>query len=492
MRKRNNVIYIHSLLVVSIIFGLLTLLIILDFSHNKDNWKTYVSFVSLFLLASYLLLSYFYFKTPYLFCSGYILPLSIFHLGITIPDSFNILLNFGWGENKFNKWIELSGWYVILSISMIILGWCIACLLNTKRKRPINPRRFASNKRILYLDGVYLLALSILFILYAYATLGDLTRYSRVDFFRGIGDTRGIGLFLMTFPSCIILITLGAANKKQKMISYLVAIVGISILLLSGYRSAALFPVLAGLILWNKTRNRIPKYITVSIFIITIIIIPATGYLRSIGPYRNINAESISTAVEKSTVNETMRTMGQTGGILAHILKLVPKEDPYRYGNSYLDAVRNSAPNLSLTTRKSTRKETKESGLNKTNIVRNLSPSEWLTYRIAYQKFLNGEGVGFSAIGEAHLNYGVLFVVIFFMLLGLILGKLDSMDIRNHPNIVFFGATMYWPLMRSVRNDFSTFVKPAVFMLIFIIIWRLLKHYIYKPVRNNQRGYRQR
>lgn len=102
-----------------------------------------------------------------------------------------------------------------------------------------------------------------------------------------------------------------------------------------------------------------------------------------------------------------------------------------------------------------------------------LSPSEWLTYRIARDKFDLGEGVGFSAIGEPLLNFGPFGVVAFFAMLGYLLGRLDQIELLAHPRLLIASGALFWALLRTARNDMGILVKTAVFVAVVLAIWRL-------------------
>ena len=139
-----------------------------------------------------------------------------------------------------------------------------------------------------------------------------------------------------------------------------------------------------------------------------------------------------------------------------------------------MEAVIGSLPNLTGEIRESKRVEARRKMRTNVNAISEMVPSDWLTYRIAREKFDTGEGVGFTTIGEAYLNFGVFGVVAFFGGLGFLLGRLDAINLLAHPKWIIFSTAILWPLMRTVRDDFANFVKPAVFVLIILLIWRVI------------------
>jgi len=489
MVRSNN--YKSNWIILLLVISIVTFVSSTYFIHNEYQgaiWKVTVTSLTLMWLVSYFVSTTLCFKSVYLFFSAYIIPLILFHLGITIPDAFGLFDKFGWGDNSFGKWLAYSGYYTVLALSCLGIGMSISVMLardKTDQNIP-PPHVLKCNLSIAYQDGIGLFLASIVFLCMAIYTFGNILNYSRVDFFRGVGDTRGLGVFLMTFPSSLILLTIGATNKRQKYFSAIATIIGCIFLLLSGYRAMAMFPIMVGMVVWCKTGRKIPYTFAILLLVATIIAIPALSALRSIGSYSEISTEKIDESIEQSTVQETFRTLGQTGGVAAHVIRLVPDVDPYRYGATYVDALRNSIPNVLPGMNKNRRQAAKQKAFSDQSAIPEMMPSDWLTYRIAKQKFDRGEGVGFSGLIEPYLNFGYAGVLIFFTVLGFYLGRLEVTNIMYHPNLIVFCSAMYWPFTRSVRNDIATFIKPAVFILIIIFVWRLIKNNFFSASKASQ------
>lgn len=435
---------------------------------TSQNWELQIAYISLIWLISYFLCTFLEFKTIYLFTSAYVVSLFLFHLGITVPDAFRIFSDFGWGNGDFCRWLQMSGWYTMLGLSCLGIGFSIS-LYGKKGEEEILEK---SALKTGYWAGIGLFIASMFFLALAFQSWGNLLSYSRVDFFRGGKDTRGFGAFLMTFPSAVLLLCVCATTFKQKLFSYSIGTTATLVLSLSGYRSAVLFPLMVFMVLWKKTGRRVPKGVAISILCGTFLVIPLIGMLRSLGPYKELDKSDFEKAAKAIQLKETFRTLGQTGGLLAHVLRLVPDIDPYRYGTSYLQALRNSIPNIFPKMSKSLRVEAKMKMFTKRKAICSTPPSDWLTYRVARDRFDRGEGVGFTGIGEPYLNFGVGGVVFFFISLGFFLGRLEIKQLLAHPKWLIFAGALYWPMLRTVRNDFSNFIKPAIFMIIILIIWR--------------------
>ena len=465
------------LFVVSIIIFVYSLLNVLIEPEVHANWSISVTLLSIFWIVTYILYTYCRFKTFYLLASAYILALSLFHLGTIIPASLGLIDNIVWEPVGYlARWQERSGWFTVLSLSCLGIGVGISAKFSaeTGLKRPVVAVRNHALSSI-YLDGIGLFVSSLVFLCMAIYSFGNLLNYSRVEFFRTASDTRGLGLFMMVLPSAAVLLAIGARSKIEKIFSIFVALSSFCMFLFSGYRSAALFPALVGIILWEKVGKKISFVFAVSAVAFVIFVIPVIGMLRGMGPYKNINSQTIEKSVKKTSSQDAFIEMGGTAGVLAHVLRLVPDQDPYRFGVTYVKAFRDSIPNIMPKMGESYRTQSRQEAFYDPYAIGSMAvPSDWITYRVARDKFNKGEGLGFSAIGEPYLNFGTVGVVVFFVVLGFLLGRLDGVNLLEHPKLLIFACAMFWPLVRTVRNDFSNFIKPAIFMFIIICIWRLL------------------
>ena len=211
---------------------------------------------------------------------------------------------------------------------------------------------------------------------------------------------------------------------------------------------------------------------------VIIVAISAVGILRTY-KYQEMDTKKLGESVQSANTQDTFRTLGQTGGLLGHVLRLVPQTDPYRYGETYIQYLITSIPNLSLDKKESARSQVlREMHKDPTAITR-IAPSDWLTYRLLPQIFELGEGVGFTAIGEPYLNFGLPGVIVFFLALGYLLGRLDQANLLERPGLLIFTSAILWHLIQTVRDDFSNFLKPMLFTYVFLMCWRLMTRSIF-------------
>lgn len=440
-----------------------------------SEWGIEVTVASLVFLTGFFIASSLAFRSPYLFTSAYMLALSLFHLGITIPDALGFMHIDAWHSGSHMKWLEQAGWYTVLALSCIGVGFGFALTPERMaiRYRSVEPRRTAQSLSSAYRDGIGLLLVSAVMFGMAIASFGNLLNYSRVDFFRGVGDTRGLGVFLMIFPSALTLLVIGARSRFQRVTGWGLLLFGIALIMLSGYRTSALYPLLIGAVVWVKTGRKIPTAYAVAAVMVIIVAISAVGILRTY-KYQEMDAKKLEESVQSANTQDTFRTLGQTGGLLGHVLRLVPQTDPYRYGETYLQYIMTSIPNLSLEKKESARSQVLRDMRKDPAAVTRIAPSDWLTYRLLPQIFELGEGVGFTAIGEPYLNFGLPGVIVFFVALGYLLGRLDQVNLLERPGLLIFSSAILWHLIQTVRDDFSNFLKPMLFTYVFLFCWRLM------------------
>jgi oligosaccharide repeat unit polymerase len=441
-------------------------------SLDRD-WPELVTVVWLIWTVVYIVASWRALETPYLLSSAYLIALCVFHLGLPIPAAFGWLNVPEITRSTDGFWLQQSAWCTLLALGMFGVGFALSIkIMNTASD--IDPMLAgvmrSETLATIFWAGLGLLVAAGCFLVMLILQVGNLLTYSRMDLFHYRGDTRGLALFMMTLPSAAVLLVIGAHTLVQKIVATSVACTSLGIFLLSGYRSAALFPLLVGTILWSKTGRRIPMGVAVAMVGVIVVAIPAVAILRASGTYEDLSGEKVSESIEKADTANTFVELGGTAGILAATLKLVPDSDPFRYGLTYVYALREAIPNIDFAARQSDRDVFLKRGATRDAMI-DLTPSDWLTYKLEPIKFSNGEGVGFSAIAEPYLNFGYPGVMACFIIMGFLLGRLDQKILWAEPRWLLFCGAVFWPLVRTVRNDLNNFTKPLVFLYLILGVW---------------------
>jgi oligosaccharide repeat unit polymerase len=471
-----------GLLLVSLVVAVYALVNILSGVSGGESWSFEVTAVTLIWSAFYLAFSYLHHKTIYLYATAYLLCLFMFHMGLTVQHAFGVDFAGEWARGPFTSWLELAGWYTVLAMASFGSGYAISAF--TRHGQYVSLDYAVKLSKKVKESGRWssygLFVASAIFFVWAISSYGNLLDYARHDIFRSDADSRGFGVFMMVFPGATWLYLLSAESKKQYVVGLCLVSFSFLLFMLSGYRSAALFSSLIGVIAWVKTGRKLPIWVAVSGIIFILFAISFVGILRTMGAYGELGANEFEKSAKQADIRAGVSTMGQTAGVLAHVLSLVPEVDEHRYGSSYLFAIRDAIPNIGLNIDDAySREKLKQEVMSDPRAVKKMVPSDWLTFRILRDQYDLGQGVGFTAIGEAYLNFGVAGAVIFFALLGFFLGRVEDINLLLAPKLFIFVGAILWPLIRTVRNDFSNFTKPAMFMLIILILWWAGSYFIF-------------
>ena len=448
------------------------------------------SVVALIWLGCYLLTSYLAFGTPYLFASAYVVCLFVFHFGLLIQDGFGMVRIMGWESGPLAPWVVRAGWYTNLALACVGAGFS-AYALKYRAPKPPRPEiargLIAQNRAWLHHQGLGLLLASAILFAAAIATQGNIFALTRMKLFF-LSDTRFISVFSMLVPGAATALIVAAQTQRQRHVSYLVAALVFVFFLISGQRSTALFPLLVGAVVWVKSGRRINAVVAGAAILGVLLVIPVIGYLRTLGTYGNITSgEALSEADQFADIGAAFREMGGSIGPLIYTLMLIPAEEQYRYGRSYRDYFLDVIPNVGLTADVSTSRAAAEELLRSKptqEALLAMQPGDWATYHIIRDQFEgNRGGAGFSGVAEPYFNFGLAGVIVYFLVVGLFLGKFDCLPMLFNRSWLMFGAAIYWHLLPTVRNGFGIFLKPAVFIVIVLLIWRLVRRFV--PPRQN-------
>jgi len=134
----------------------------------------------------------------------------------------------------------------------------------------------------------------------------------------------------------------------------------------------------------------------------------------------------------------------------------------YRFGRTYWLGIKEIIPNLALRWQSPDTESTDD-----------LPPNLWITSIADPWLYRNYGGIGFSAIAEPYMNFGIAGVVAYFFLLAFFLVKFEQVALRNSYALAAW-AVILGPLLWTTRNDSSNFFRPAVWGLLFVAVVRIL------------------
>ncbi len=471
LRNRNVSIYI--LLIFSVVIAGFSIVEIINKPTGDTGWYFAIIFFSSLWIALYIIAAWRTFKHIYLFSTAYLTALIMFHLGLFYQRVIgDIKFPSSWEHGSFSPWLESAGWHTILALSAFGIGFAIAVSSGKNNLKFINPILIGHVKKVGHWSSIGLLVASVVFFIFAIYSYGNIFNYARHEIFSSHADSRGFGVFMMIFPGSVLLYLFSASNRNQNLFGLGLALFAFVIFMFSGYRSTALFPCLVGVVMWIKSGRKIPVLVVVSGISIILVLIAASGYLRTMGKYSELSLTDVTKALDEASIESSISEMGSSVKALASVLQLVPNKDEYRYGSSYAHSLIDSLPNIGVRVNiEGSREHALQEKNTDPDALQQLRPADWLTYRIAPWHFSRGYGVGFSAIAEPYLNFGTIGVLFFFIGLGFVLGKLDSIPIYQSPRVLVFSASMLWFLISTVRNDSSNLFKPCVFTILILLAW---------------------
>jgi oligosaccharide repeat unit polymerase len=455
------------------IIAVVALIQIASVPEGRTGWYVPIVLTSAIWIAVHLTVVVRSFTHAYLFSTSYLAALILFHLSLYYQRVLGVLaFPAEWETGGFASQLEAAGWYVCLALAAFGIGFAMAILRQRPQREMLPADVVSYSKASGNWAAVGLLLASAVFLAFAFRSYGNLLDYARHEIFSATADSRGLGAFMMVFPGAVALYFFTARTGAQRAVSYALVAFAFLTFMLTGYRSAALFPALVGVAIWVKSGRRLPIAAFVGACFLVLVLIAASGYLRTLGKFSELSVEKVSSALAVASVDQGITNMGGTVQVIAHVVDFVPATSPYRYGLTYFRSLIDAVPNITgRANYEASREYAVQRMASDPTAVDDMRPAEWLTYRIAPWHFDHGYGVGFSAIAEAYMNFGTVGVIVIFILIGFALGRLDCANLFASPWLVIFASTMLWSIVRTVRNDSSNLFKPVVFVAITLALW---------------------
>jgi hypothetical protein len=212
-----------------------------------------------------------------------------------------------------------------------------------------------------------------------------------------------------------------------------------------GYRGFALTPLAAGLVILSKRGVRLPGWAFAGGLAAVLIAIPISRQIRD----TKLSERTMAAGELSLAPLEAIQEMGGSLRPLVHTIDLMENE-PYRWGRTYLQALGQVVPNLSLRWQGDAYLPVEE-----------LPPSHWVSRLAAPWNYQNFGGLGFSAVAEPYMNLGPWGVALAFWLLGYGLVRVDRVGLLRPTQLACLGMAL-GPLLWATRNGAGVFVRPAI------------------------------
>jgi hypothetical protein len=113
--------------------------------------------------------------------------------------------------------------------------------------------------------------------------------------------------------------------------------------------------------------------------------------------------------------------MGMSLRLLVETVDVLSPKD-FRLGKTYWTGIKGIVPNLALHW---------ESSSTDTESEVDLPPNHWITSIVDPWAYKNYGGIGFSAVAEPYMNFGLTGVIVYFLGLSFLLVYVEQLSIRN-------------------------------------------------------------
>ena len=399
----------------------------------------------------------------------YLWTLAAFHLGLAAPWSI------GLESGRAPLWMLAHRLDASLALLVVAFGCYQAGLTVAVWRRPDAGRRSAPprmHNTVMYRCGLLIAAAGVV-LLAAGAWMIGIDRLAQATYFESyrltqLYDPRLFISSLQVFPMGLYLAAAAAPARRMPWVAGLGLVWSLAVFVL-GYRGFALTPAATMLAVLHKRGFRLPRAVWAAGLAALLIAVPAARSLRD----NPLAERSLGDVALQFHPLDGLEEVGGSLRPLVHTLELMENE-PFRWGYTYWQAIEMVLPNLALEW---------DSGGHMP--VEKLPPSLWMARLAAPWHYYHGGGLGFSAVAEPYMNFGVAGVIAFFALLAAALVWCDRFD-GLRPARVAVWAMALGPLLWTARNAFTVFVRPAVWGALLVLAAYLLSRAVADLARSRR------
>jgi hypothetical protein len=281
--------------------------------------------------------------------------------------------------------------------------------------------------------------------------------YSETFRLRAESDPRffGTGIMISFIGLCM-----AVAGATRNQLRFVFVCAGFSFLTLFylGFRGPALIAVLIVYAVAHKKGIRSPRWLPWTAAAILMVAIPVASVIRE----EPLNRRGFAASLHQISLLDGPAELGSALRPLVETTALIGPGN-YRYGSTYLVAIKGILPNIAL------RWEAPDS-----ESTDDLPPNHWITAVVDPWTHRNYGGIGFSGVAEPYMNFGVPGVVIYFLFLAFLLVRLEQVSIRSSYALAAWALIVGPLIVSSIRNDFSNVLRPVVWGLICLALVRAI------------------
>jgi oligosaccharide repeat unit polymerase len=387
----------------------------------------------------------------------YLMLLGFVHLGLVTPWALGIY------DVSRAPWFVPYGLSPALAlVTYSILAYETGLIISVVETRGVKLRDKAASpylgSRRLFLAGSCLFFSGV--VMFVGGLIGlDPEGYFRLTYsdtfrLRAESDPRFFGSGITLVLIGLSLATAGAMKRRFPAVFWGAGL-WCSFLFYFGFRGPALIAALVVCAVAVKKGVSFPRWLPWVAAVLMLLAIPVVHVIRE----EPIDERSLGTSLNDLSLLDGPAEIGSGIRPLVETYSLID-QDSYRYGWTYLIGLKGILPNLAV------RWEAPSAGS-----VDSLPPNHWVTAMADPLSYENYGGIGFSAVAEPYMNFGIVGVIAYFFLLALILVRLEQVSIRSSEALACW-AVVVGPLLWTTRNDFTNFFRPAAWGLLCIgAVW---------------------
>jgi O-antigen polysaccharide polymerase Wzy len=380
----------------------------------------------------------------------YLSILGLFHLGLIVPWALGI-----YDISRAPSFAPYGLSHAIALIDYSIVAFHIGIIVALSRKKHAVLFRQSvteTEDKNVYVGGCVLLAAGIAIFIVGLIGLDPLgyfrLTYSETYRLRAESDPRLFGSGMTIAFIGLSIAAAGASRRRFRVVS-IVSAVWLASLMYWGFRGPTVIAALIVYIIARKKGLRVPPLVSIVAAAVFLVILPLLHESRELP----LNDRLAHISLNDFNILDSPAEMGMSIRPLVETVDLLGPHD-FRLGRTYWIAIKGIVPNLALRWEASSRTSDAD-----------LPPSHWITALVDPWTYKNYGGMGFSAIAEPYMNFGVLGVLIYFFLLSFFLTYLEQISIRSAYALAAW-ALILGPLLWTTRNDFTNFFRPAVWGLL--------------------------
>lgn len=382
----------------------------------------------------------------------YLFALGVFHLGLA--GLWALAIPAGRLPLWFITWpLAPALTLVIVAIACYQIGLTLAC--SRSSPAPASPAGPLIHNTVMYRCGLFTMTVGFAALVVGAWQIG-FSRLLEASYFESYQLTKSYDprLLISSLQIVPIGLYLAAASAPRNRIR-LVLTAGLLwglIIFLAGYRGFALAPLVVLLAIVERRGAGISRRWLLVAGVVLLLIIPAAKIARD----KSLNERTLSDLTSSSSPLAAVHELGGSVRPLVHTLVLMETED-LRWGYTYLQAAWMIVPDLAL--------EWRGGGYRP---IEELPPSHWVTRIIEPWIYARHGGLGFSAVAEPYMNFGMPGVLVYFTLLGFALVRFD-LNAGSDPLRIAVWAMVLGPLLWTARNSYTVFLRPAVWGI--ALVW---------------------